>query len=275
MKRRLERANKRAEAMEKHAAELRDKLAEQSKKPDETPKEDDGPTATEDSGVYDFDYPVEDDYKDAKGQVDEEAYLLDVKNWHEEKPLVGGKSAKSKQQAKPQQQKQESQGDTPAEHFALVLSSLEEAFDEAKDAPKNLFDDFLSQAKRGSAKISMNMLDWMADHEPEAILLATEFVERPRRASNIFRKPASQHGTLLSELAKELKSKTKAKQEPPLEDGTKEQTAANVDRIKGRRQPDPDKTFRKAQASSNYRDFATARSASERQARPTNVANLF
>ncbi|MCY4259032.1 MAG: hypothetical protein OXC91_02050 [Rhodobacteraceae bacterium] len=276
MKRRIERANKRSEALEQQNAGLREQLREAQEakaEPDGKQEAEDGKS---DSGVYDYDYPVEDDYKDAKGVVDEEAYLQDVKNWHDEKPLVGGKSAKKasepEQPAKQQPQAKETE-DSAGDPFALALSSLQAAFDEAENAPENLFQNLMDQAQRGNARISYQMLDWMADHEAEAVLLATEFVEKPRKATNIARKPTSQHKKLLAELAKELAAKSDEGGEPPLEDGTAEASVGNIDNLRTRRGGDPERRFTKAAASENYADYKKLRPHVNQPS--VNVANLF
>ncbi|MCY4358396.1 MAG: hypothetical protein OXD01_12850 [Gammaproteobacteria bacterium] len=290
MKRRLAREKKRSEAMEQSNAELRKQLSEakaaqestakQQTKSQETQADKESQTS---EGPYDYDYPDEDDYKNSKGEVDDDAYLADVKNWHDEKPLVGGKHAKTKKpEAKTdtsQQEPTEAQNkkQIAEQQFKIALESIEQAFDDSETAPKGLFDDFFDQARRGLTKYSYTMIDWMADHEPEAILLATEFIERPRKALNIFRKPVSQQTKLLSDLAKTLKSQAgrEKNNDPEIEDGTAKAEIGNIKNLRTKRGPDVNKTFDQAAASSDYGTYANARNEMSRNKSRTHVANLF
>ena len=291
MKKRLDRANKRAAAMEKRNSELQQQVQNLMQNPDARAKSDadakaegqsdntqDNKENTENSSVYDFDYPDEDDYLNAKGELDDDAYLLDVKNWHDEKPLVGGKHAKTASQQKNQtQQKQPSQQDqanAAGERFRLALESLEAAFDGAESAPDGLFDDFVEQGKRGAARFSYEMLDWMADNEEEAIILAQEFVERPRKASNIYRKPVSQQSKLLADLAKSLKNKGTKKDDVPLDDEAETKNVGTIDDLRTRRKRDPNDSFTKNAGTEKYSDYANARAHSDRSGR-SSIANAF
>ena len=284
MKRRLAREKKRAEAMEQRNAELIKQLSEaQSKQKAETEPSPADKENQSSEGPYDYDYPDEEDYKNSKGEVDDDAYLLDVKNWMDEKPLVGGKHSKGKKaqnqrvQGQSEQIQQQNKKQAAEQQFKIALESIEQAFDESETAPKGLFDDFFEQAKRGLTKYSYQMIDWMADNEEEAVIVATEFKERPRKALNIFRKPTSEHAKLLSDLAKVLKSQENQKKEsdPPVEDGTKTQDAGSVQNLRTRRGVDADTAFNKNAGTKDYGDYAAARSEMSRQKHRTNVANLF
>ena len=175
---------------------------------------------------YNFDYPEESDYvsgpEDAEGLT---LFLEDVDRWEASIPLKGGKhrapagqggdpnagGRDNGQQAPSQQQDHQAGQGTqlPADEPTVeqtvhqLFADLRETLDEAEEeGDETLAEDFFAQLQAGKFQLSMEMLQWMADHD-EAAKVARQFVASPRKANRLFRNPPTKHGSLLNEMVKE------------------------------------------------------------------------
>ena len=189
----------------------------------------DKPFEDEDEYLAKYPFPEEDEYlKDAKDKdkaMDE--YLADIDRWEKNLPLRGGRFATGKAK-KPAEKSttREPKSEEPAlgerEKVQMWGQNLSEMVDESDDVDENLYDDFTAMHTEGKFPLSFVMLEWLAenDSDEDAIRVMKAFVDTPRKARQIFAKPARQQAELLGKLAQNLKSKPKGKdkdKEPPLE----------------------------------------------------------
>ena len=290
VRRRLERAKRQTERERGYNAELQQRiktLEDQAAKSSETKEEElpekpeaksteqkldpDKPIAEAD---YDFDYPEESDY--LEGADDQEAaakvFLEDVRRWEKNLPLQGGKYSEAKekskaddtkaetkkredQKPKDSQREQRQREKESAERVEFLFQDLQDAIEDGSES-KTLFDDFQDQFEDRKFRLSFAMLEWMADND-DAALVAEAIVKSNRVANRIFRKNASEHKKLLTDLAERLKKGSDTKGEKSEEEKLSEtgKNIAKITPLRGRRTSvtsDPVKA-------KNFEDYESAR----------------
>lgn len=146
------------------------------------------PEGDDDPGAY----PAREDY------ATEEAWFADTEDWYEGKKPTRAKKAEAapapadttppapEPQPGPQQQQQAAQ-----QWWGERFEDLEESIDEWTEAPENLHEDFMAAVQRGRIKMSPTMMEFMASDDVGA-QIAAKFVESPREARRIERKPPAQ-----------------------------------------------------------------------------------
>lgn len=238
VKKRLDRAKRQRELARREADEWRRKY-EQAVASSTKPPDDDAGAGKQEQQAgadepvpegqdYNFDYPEESDYmadeNDAEGLS---AYLEDVDRFENRLPLKGGKHAATQgnDDADPDkgtQRRENRQQDTPpddadarAQHIQgqinQMFSDINETLDDASGDDEDVAQDFMDQVRNQRIKLSMDMLEWMADHDEETVAVARKFLETPRIANRIFRAAPGRQAQMLTDLAKPKQDTSRGK----------------------------------------------------------------
>ena len=223
----------------------------------------------EDEYTEKYDYPEEADYVSGDDDTDGmTAFLDDVERWESNIPLRGGKAKAGGDGGggdAPAGQEPPGGGDPPPEVGAqtsaqqevnTLFSDVREILEEADDVPDDLAQDFFDQLQAGKFVLSLEMLQWMADHD-EAATIAAEFVKSPRKANRIVRAPKSKHAQLLNEMAKPV-----GRQPSGRRDNRGGKTV--VKDLNGQRPANPLGDLAKA-AEGSYEDWEATRRAADRR----------
>ena len=149
----------------------------------ETPPSEPAPAAGAD-GESEGPYPAREDYESDK------AWLDDIQNWEENKPLT--KPTKEPPAAAPTPAPTDKppppQQNAVQQAYRERLADLEEAMDDWEQAPDGLADNFFEMLQAGKIKMPPSMLDFMSSDDRGA-KLAAAFIEAPRQSRRIARMP--------------------------------------------------------------------------------------
>ena len=264
VKRRIDREKQKTEREKAKVKELESRIAalESGQGKDETNRENqaDEPTARTKKEVsdepipedeYDYDFPEKEDYDS------EEAWLEDTERWGSYLPLKGGKKAQDdapQADAKPTDNKQAPQNERQ-NLLNMLFDDVREVLEDEDTAADDLADQFFDQIKDSRFQMSIEMLEWMADHDKESVLVATEFARSSRAANRIFRRPPTQHGQLLDKLAERLSGDNSA--ETGTRNTVQKKKTPVVKSLRGSRRSRP--TDDLLAEGSSYEDYERAR----------------
>lgn len=238
-RKRLSNARRQIEERDAEIAELKAKLESQEESSELDPSKEEPETEEqEEAGEVNDPFPVLEDY------ASREEWVADCDRWESGLKLKGGnKKAAKKQKASPEGKQQEPKQQTKSpqteatEKAQRLLNDLYEAlddFNDEHDSDKSLSSDFSDLIERGQIHISMEMLEWMADNEDGA-LAASIFIQRPRDANRIQRKPTKQQQAALAKLVGDWKQKSSKSNKSTATKKAETKTIPDVDPLRGGR----------------------------------------
>ena len=201
-------------ALEKRLAELEALVKNPSNTTEAKPKTEVTPPSDMETPLSDekyvelYDMPEIEDYKT------EEEFLVDWDRYEKNLPLKGGNYSQGGEKQDASSDKKQSAGDPlslandPKQLTLLMFDDLEDILDDSETADPNLSADFRDLFNANRLALSYEMVDWLLSNEEDAPVVMEKMVKRPGTANSIARKAPRNHGKLLSDLAKKLKSST-------------------------------------------------------------------